>query len=247
VIQASFGGFGFYFPSQSPPLTEVVKSPGVPGPSATATTLRSSANPSVIGQKLSYTATVRPVPNGGTVRFLQGGNTIAGCGAVPVRAPSGQAVCDAAYGTAGSREVQAAYSGNTSFVGSQSSSVTQSVRPSVTLNGQLGISSSGVSFRLSCAARSGGCQVTGTLTTSVTVTGGKLARTSGSRHRTVTIGKHRMKIAAGKSGTLVVTLGKSGRAMLHRVQRLTATLKITLASGGRQITIATRRLTLRAP
>ena len=51
---------------------------GSVGPTATATALISSANPSVAGSEVTYTATVSPPPIGGTVSFTDDGATIAG-------------------------------------------------------------------------------------------------------------------------------------------------------------------------
>src|SRR5207237_301832 len=47
---------------------------------STTTALTSSPNPSVVGQAVTYTATVSPVPSGGTVAFKEGATTISGCG-----------------------------------------------------------------------------------------------------------------------------------------------------------------------
>ena len=45
----------------------------------TITTVASSANPSAVGQTVIYTATVSPVPDGGTVAFSDNGTPITGC------------------------------------------------------------------------------------------------------------------------------------------------------------------------
>ncbi|MGH3185306.1 MAG: Ig-like domain-containing protein, partial [Streptosporangiaceae bacterium] len=76
----------------------------------TATTLASSANPSVAGPAVTYTATVSPVPDGGTVAFTDGGATITGCGAVPVDTSTGRATCQVTYTSAGTHSITAAYS-----------------------------------------------------------------------------------------------------------------------------------------
>jgi hypothetical protein len=71
-------------------------------------------------------ATVNPVPDGGTVRFTDPGTTITGCGAVPVNT-TGQATCTTTFTVMGSHQVQAIYSGDASFTGSQSPVITQMV------------------------------------------------------------------------------------------------------------------------
>ncbi len=94
---------------------------------ATTTTLRSSRNPSKVGQKVTYTATVSQNPHGGTVRFATAGKTIPGCGAVSVNA-SGKASCSVTYHSKGPRRINATYSGHGSFAGSTSGTLTQRVR-----------------------------------------------------------------------------------------------------------------------
>jgi len=96
-------------------------------PKVTATSLASSANPSVVGQSVTYTATVIPSPGGGTVIFRDGGTTISGCGAAPVNATSGTAACQVTYNAAGSHTISATYSGDASYYGSTAPDLTQRV------------------------------------------------------------------------------------------------------------------------
>jgi hypothetical protein len=93
----------------------------------TATSIASSQNPSITGRQVTYTATVSPKPDGGTVTFADGGAPIAGCEAVPLT--TNTATCTVTYGTAGSHPVRASYSGDGSYTGSQSPSLTQVVTP----------------------------------------------------------------------------------------------------------------------
>jgi hypothetical protein len=58
---------------------------------ATATALASSPDPSAAGKAVTYTATVSPAPDGGTVAFTDGTTAIPGCGAQPVSSTTGQA------------------------------------------------------------------------------------------------------------------------------------------------------------
>jgi hypothetical protein len=85
----------------------------------TGVTLKSSTNPSVVGQGVTYTATIAPVPNGGTVAFSDGPFTISGCSAQPIDA--GVATCTAALAIIGSHTIAAGYSGNNTYAASASS------------------------------------------------------------------------------------------------------------------------------
>jgi outer membrane protein assembly factor BamB len=97
-----------------------------PGPSATSATLSSSKNPSLVGATVTFTATVSPTPDGGTVAFTDGGAALAGCAGVAVNA-SGQATCTTAFSSSGSHAVIASYSGDASFAASSSAALTQVV------------------------------------------------------------------------------------------------------------------------
>jgi Bacterial Ig-like domain (group 3)/IPT/TIG domain/Tyrosine-protein kinase ephrin type A/B receptor-like len=80
----------------------------------TFTTVASSANPSVAGQPVVYTAPVSPAPDGGTVAFTDDGTAIAGCSAQQV-AGSGQTICVVTYNSPGTHTITAAYSGDAAF------------------------------------------------------------------------------------------------------------------------------------
>jgi hypothetical protein len=96
------------------------------GPKSTSTVLSSSPNPSLAGQPVTFTATISPAPDGGTVRFTDPGTTIAGCGVVPVSS-TGQASCTTTLTAPGSYQVQAIYSGDALYATSQSAVFTQVV------------------------------------------------------------------------------------------------------------------------
>ena len=97
----------------------------------TATTLASSANPSVVGQQVTYTATVSPVPDGGTVAFTDGTTTITECGAQPVDTSTGKATCTVTYTSPGAHSITATYGGDNSFSDS-SGSLTHTVNQAAT-------------------------------------------------------------------------------------------------------------------
>ena len=98
---------------------------GAPLPTATSTTISSSANPSTVEQTVTYTVTVAPAPDGGTVSFTDGSRTIAGCGMVAVS--SGVARCQTSFSEVGQDSISAVYSGDTKYLGSRSSSLSQTV------------------------------------------------------------------------------------------------------------------------
>jgi hypothetical protein len=121
-ITAAYGGDANFAASTSAALTQTVSK------IVTATTVASSANPSIPGQAVTYTATVSPAPDGGPVAFTDGGTAIAGCAAQPVNS-SGQATCQVTYTATGSHAITAAYSGDAVYAGSTSAPLTQNVVP----------------------------------------------------------------------------------------------------------------------
>jgi Tol biopolymer transport system component len=104
-----------------------------PPPAATETALSSSANPSVSGQQVTYTATVTSTSGtpSGTVAFTDGGTTISGCGTQSLS--GGQATCATTYAAPGTHAITAAYTPNTSDLQPSTSSVlTQIVNKAAT-------------------------------------------------------------------------------------------------------------------
>ena len=73
-----------------------------------------------------YTATVSPIPNGGTVTFRQDSNSISGCSARPLTA-GGHATCSIKYSKAAAYRIQAGYSGNADFAGGPSNIIAEKV------------------------------------------------------------------------------------------------------------------------
>lgn len=99
--------------------------PVLPSLPATTTTVASSANPSVQGQTVTYTATVSPA-GGGSVTFNDGGTPVGGCTARSLNS-SGQATCQVTYATTGSHPITAVYSGDAASAGSTSAVLAQNV------------------------------------------------------------------------------------------------------------------------
>ncbi|MDQ6948351.1 MAG: Ig-like domain-containing protein [Actinomycetota bacterium] len=92
---------------------------------ATTTALASSANPSIVGQSVTYTATVTPRAAAGTVAFTGNGGAITGCDAVMVS--GGTANCTMTYRSGGSHSINVTFNGGLDFEPSNSNVLSQSV------------------------------------------------------------------------------------------------------------------------
>ncbi|MDL1910257.1 hypothetical protein FBQ81_06120 [Chloroflexi bacterium CFX6] len=105
------------------------------GQIGTVTTLASSANPSLTGESVTFTALVSPAPDGGTVVFKDGGAAIGGCEAQPLT--GGGAACTTSALAAGMHAITAEYSGDPNYTGSASATLVQAVhaRPAVAAGG----------------------------------------------------------------------------------------------------------------
>jgi hypothetical protein len=86
----------------------------------TTTSLTSSSNPASVGQEVTYTAKVAPVPGGGTVNFFSNRAPVLGCNKVAVSTTTGEATCSTLYLSSGHLGVQAFYSGHALFDSSSS-------------------------------------------------------------------------------------------------------------------------------
>jgi Tol biopolymer transport system component len=127
---------------------------------ATQTAVSSSANPSVTGQLVTYTATATSAAGTptGTVSFADASLPIANCQARPLA--DGQAYCTVTYTAPGTHSITAAYTANLGdFQPSTSSSITQTVNRAPTAT----------SLSVSPAASSYGQQVTLTATVSASL------------------------------------------------------------------------------
>jgi hypothetical protein len=81
----------------------------------TTSSLWSSANAASLGQAVTYTTKIVPVPSGGTVNFFENGSLVPGCYKVGVSTTTGEATCSTKYLSTGHLGVQAFYSGNFPF------------------------------------------------------------------------------------------------------------------------------------
>ncbi len=123
-ITAVYSGDTTYAPSTSSPLSQVVVN------SASTTTVTSSANPSVSGESVTFTANVTAssgTPTG-TVNFLDGTTVLAS----GVALTSGSASYIATGLTVGTHPITAVYSGDANFATSTSPAVSQVVNQAST-------------------------------------------------------------------------------------------------------------------
>ena len=111
-LTASFGGTAAFVGSTSAAVAETVN------PAATTVTLTSSVNPAVIGQAVTFTATVAVVAPGagtptGTVTFMDGGVFL---GTVAVGA-DGTATFTTSFAAESDHAITATYNGDQNFAG----------------------------------------------------------------------------------------------------------------------------------
>ncbi len=131
LVTASYGSNTNFVGSQSPTVSQVVNPPAA---HPTTTDLTASSNPSVFGQTVIFTANVSSTFSGtlsGTVTF-----TIDGVNISPaVTLTNGSASYAIATLAIGSHTVQATYSGDSSFAGSQPNQLNQQVNQANTTTG----------------------------------------------------------------------------------------------------------------
>jgi Tol biopolymer transport system component len=128
-ITAVYGGNPSFQASHSDVLTQTVRPATGPPVFSTTTALSSSADLSVVGQAVTFTAVVSAAAGGGTpagsVTFLDGSTAL-----TTVNLDSaGRATFTTSALPAGSHSVTAAYGGNPSYGQSNSNVLTETVRP----------------------------------------------------------------------------------------------------------------------
>ena len=124
-ITAQYGGDSNFAASTSPTVSQVVNASTKP---ATTTAIASSLNPSTVGQSITFTATVTSQTAGtitGTVNFFDGSTQI-GTGTLA----GGTASVSTGTLTQGTHSITAQYSGDTTYAGSTSPSLSQVVNAS---------------------------------------------------------------------------------------------------------------------
>ena len=125
AITAVYGGDGNFITSKSVALTQTVQQ------DATTTNLKSSANPSVFGQSVTFTATVKAASPGsgtpsGTVTFYNGSITLGSA----TLGGTGTASFTTSSLSVGSHSIKVSYGGDADFKASTSAVLKQSVRAS---------------------------------------------------------------------------------------------------------------------
>ncbi|HET9407547.1 MAG TPA: Ig-like domain repeat protein [Candidatus Sulfotelmatobacter sp.] len=128
-VVANYSGDGNYSASSSTTLTQTVNE------ASTTTTLTSSANPSVFGQSVTFTASVTinapgtgTIPTGETVTFKDGASTL-GTGTTNA---AGVATFTTSSLSVATHSVTAVYAGDTNFATSTSNTVSQVVTKAAT-------------------------------------------------------------------------------------------------------------------
>ncbi len=119
AVTAMYGGDANLAASKSSALSQTV------GQATTTTTLASSLNPSAVGQSVTFTATVTPEYGGtatGNVKFYDGTTLLKS-----VVVSGGAAAYTTSKLKSGTHGITATYNGSTSFIGSTSSTLTQTV------------------------------------------------------------------------------------------------------------------------
>ena len=156
AISAEYLGDGNFTTSTSAPVTQYVS------PASTSTTVNSSGSASVVGQSVTYTATVSVKAPGsatptGNVEFFDGTAPIGGCGGASGYQLSGStAMCSVMYTSTGGHSITAEYLGDANTSASTSSPITQTVNADPTtlvLTSSSGGSSSGPRAGLSVAGQ----------------------------------------------------------------------------------------------
>jgi hypothetical protein len=119
AVTAVYGGDASFAASKSTALSQTV------GKATTTTALQSSLNPSAVGQPVTFTATVTAVFGGavnGNVKFYDGTTLLKS-----VTVSGGSAAFTTSKLKSGTHSITATYNGSTSFSGSSSAALTQTV------------------------------------------------------------------------------------------------------------------------
>jgi outer membrane protein assembly factor BamB len=92
-----------------------------PGPSPTSLTLSSVPNLTFPGTAVTFTATVNPAPDAGTISFTNGGAPVGGCNSAAVSPATSHASCTITFSRTGSQTIKATYSGDPYYLASTGS------------------------------------------------------------------------------------------------------------------------------
>ena len=205
----------------------------------TSTSVTSGLNPSTSGQTVTFTASVSPSGASGTVLFLDAGVQI---GSAVLS--SGQATFSTSSLSAGTHSITASYGGNTSYNGSTSPAITQTVNTAAKLGTTTSLASSPnpsfVGQLVSFTATVSSSSATGTVTfkdgavnlSTVAVTGGMATySTSGlsaGGHSITAVYNGDATYNTSTSGTLSQTVNKTSTS-------LTVTSSLNPSTAGQQV------------
>jgi hypothetical protein len=223
-IAASYGGNSTYNAAVSAPLTETIKAPTNV---ASSVVLSSTPNPSTAGQAV----TLRAIVSGGsgaptgTVQFLNAGASL-GSAALS----GGVATLSTTSLTAGAHSLSAVYSGNSTYKGSTSPAISQTVNPAAkttptaTITSSLNPATVGQTVTFTVKVTGSGPVPTGqvwfydgnTWLTAQTLSNGSASFTTSS----LTVGKHSIGVAyeadanynATAAPAYIETVNSSGKA-----------------------------------
>ena len=181
-ITATYGGDTNYNSNTSSTLTQTVNKAN------TTVTLASSANPSVFGSSITFTATVTPTTATGTVTFMDG-STALGTGTIS----GGTATYSTSTLAGGSHSITASYGGDANYNSSTSSVLTQTVN----------IASTVVTLTSAANPSPYGSSVTFTATISPTTATGTVTFKDGS----TTLGTGTISSGSATYGTSALAIG----------------------------------------
>jgi len=163
-MSAVYSGNSTYNAGTSNTVSQAVVNPGTP-----SITLGSTANPSTVGQYVTYTAVVSGAfgTPAGTIVFRDNGTVINGCGGLVMT--NGRASCTIGNQALGTHSMTAVYSGGGLYSGITSSTLPQVVNvakantPSITLGSSVNPSTVGQYVELTAVVSGGAGTPTGTL------------------------------------------------------------------------------------
>lgn len=223
---------------------------------ATTAVLTASPDPATVGQVVTYTAKVSPVPDGGLMSFLylidDSFTEINDCVSPTVAATERPRVrwSTAVRGRIRQLRTYVDSTSLTVYTGiydySDSPVITETVHAAPgSANGP-----AAVNAPVSCGG-SQACTVTETLTTTVTMRNGVVVSASAARaplvRRTVVVGTSTVTIGGGRTRTVSVSLNATGRSIVRRLGQVPIVLTVKSKQRGKRASIKRTRLTIIAP
>jgi hypothetical protein len=234
TVTASYSGDGNFAPSLAIVLTQMATK------ASTTTVLVSSANTSVSGQTVNFTATVSAVAPGGgtpsgTVQFVVDGSPAGS----PVNVTTAGGVTTASFSTAsltvGTHTIAASYSGDGNFTSSLTTTITQTTSKAststvVSSSANASVSGQGIAFTATVGitapgtgSPSGSVQFVidgGNLGSPVTLTGGVATSSTVS---TFAVGNHTIQAVYSGDSIFTTSLG----ALTQTVNQASTTTSVT--------------------